>query len=197
MTNQFGQLLTRSTIADPGSGPPADPADIALQAQIDLARDRIRAGQPKTALTLLKELISAYWEGASARAKFRLLTNQGAAEYNLGNLTEAAGLLLKAEPFGGSDPLARANVVLALLLRDEVQEARQRADAILKDDPCNVFVAPLRVLTAFDEEGVDDPFGILPRSKRIMQRLSRLQRDGTGIVDTRQSADACLNAPTP
>ncbi len=162
LLNEVKQLLARSTIADPDAGAPVDPADIALQAQIDSARDRLRAGQPRTALTMLKGLAEVHWEGASTRAKFRLLTNQGAAEYNLGNLAEAAELLLKAEPFGGSDPLGRTNVVLALLLRDEVQEARRRADVILKDDPSNVFVAPLRVLAAFDEEAVDDPFSILP-----------------------------------
>ena len=165
----LGQLLglvsggaCQLPVGDPGAGVPIDPADITLQAKIDSARDLLRSGHPRTALGMFKGLAVANWENASTRAKFRLLTNQGAAEYNLGNLSEAAELFLKAEPFGNGDPLSHSNVVLALILRDELQEARRRADAILKENPSNPFVAPLRVLAAFDEEDVDDPFSVLP-----------------------------------
>ncbi|MGO9171323.1 MAG: PIN domain-containing protein [Rhodomicrobium sp.] len=154
--------MVQHPVGDPGAGEPIDPADISLQAQIDSARDLLRAGQSRTALRMFKRLAATHWENASTRARFRLLTNQGAAEYNLGNLSDAAELFLQAEPFGGGEPLGRSNVVLALILRDEVKEARRRADAILKDDPGNAFVAPLRVIAAFDEEGVEDPFSILP-----------------------------------
>ncbi len=158
------QVLTRLPIVDPGAGSPVDPDDIKLQAQIDSARDLIRSGQPRTALSILKRLAENHWERATARAKFRLFTNQGAAEYNLGNLNEAAELFVKAEPFGDGDPLARANFVLALILRGDMQEARSHADAVLKNDPNNTLVAPLRVLAAFDEENVDEPLNLLPGS---------------------------------
>jgi tetratricopeptide (TPR) repeat protein len=148
--------------ADPGAGTPLNPQDAALQARIDTARDLLRSGHQKAAIGLMEAITTDSWNGASDRAKFRLLTNRGAAHYRLGHFEQAADLFMRAQDWGHNDPLMLVNVALAHLLRHEDVQARKLADEALRLDPNNSSAASLRILAALSDEGVTDPFTVLP-----------------------------------
>ena len=168
MKAMLAELLSRpagiqaTAPADAGAGPPLNPQDAALQARIDTARDLLRSGHQKAAIGLMETITADSWNGASDRAKFRLLTNQGAAHYRLGHFEQAADLFMRAQDWGHNDPLMLVNVALAHLLRHEDVQARKLADEALRLDPNNASAATLRILAALDEEGVSDPLALLP-----------------------------------
>jgi tetratricopeptide (TPR) repeat protein len=105
----------------------SDPLDKFLHAQIDTYRDMLRDGRPQTALEMLVKLREQAWDAASPRARFRILTNTGAAQYNLGHFEEAAGFFLEAAPFSPDDPVSLANKIAALLIKGRTEEAHALA----------------------------------------------------------------------
>ncbi|MBW4091960.1 MAG: tetratricopeptide repeat protein [Proteobacteria bacterium] len=147
---------------DPGSGVSMDPKDIAIQAQIDGARDLLKSGHANAALTMLRQIEKDNWDQASDRVRFRLLTNQGAALYKIGSLDGAADFFFRAQKWGGDDPLALVNVALAHVIRHEDGEAAKAADEALKLNPTDSGAASLRIMASLNDGVTTDPFSLLP-----------------------------------
>jgi tetratricopeptide (TPR) repeat protein len=168
MKEMVAELLRRNpanrapTPADPGAGTLLDVKDLELSAKIDAARDLLRDGHLTASIKLMETITAQAWDGASDRAKFRLLSNLGAAHYKLGHFEEAVGLFMRAREWGHNDPMVLVNVALAHLLRKEDDQARTMANEALSLDPTNSSAATLRILAALNEEGVTDPFSVLP-----------------------------------
>jgi Flp pilus assembly protein TadD len=161
VAQQLSGLLT-SKFGDPDSGTPIDTADIQLQAQIDSIRDLSNTGQPKTALTMFERLFVEKWPKASTRAKFRILTNQAASHYRLGNMEEAGRLFIDAAAYGEEDPLALTNLALGKLLTDDPVGARDVAQSVLQRDPKNTSAGSLSILASFSDTRIQDPLSLVP-----------------------------------
>ena len=141
---------------------PIDAFDVALQARIDEARNLLRAGNALVAQNALAQIKKDYWDEASTRGKFRILTNLSAAHSQTGDLHASAKLALEAEQYAGNDPTGAANAIRATLTLDQIAEARSRAKAALVEYSSRAEFSELRIFTAFDEEGVNDPLALAP-----------------------------------
>jgi tetratricopeptide (TPR) repeat protein len=127
--------------------------DQVLHQQIDEYRDLLRNGQPRTAIKLLASLKTKVWATASDRVKFRITTNLGAANLQLGQLAEAASLFLDASPFDATDKVGMANRAIALRLQGQSDEAKKAAaDALARfPDEAGVLSSFIETRTSSDE----------------------------------------------
>ncbi|QWG12421.1 hypothetical protein KMZ29_22370 [Bradyrhizobium sediminis] len=123
----------------------SDAFDKELHSQIDAYRDLLRKGQPRTALTLLTRLKERLGEAASQRVRYRLLSNIGAAHYNLGEYDTASDFLLEAAPLNPDDPISLANKTAALLIKGRREEAHALATAAILAHPDSEELALQRI----------------------------------------------------
>jgi tetratricopeptide (TPR) repeat protein len=100
-----------------------DAFDKELHDQIDGYRDLIRRDKPRTALDLLVRLKDRLGPDAPQRVRYRILSNFGAAHYNLGEYDKASDFLLEAAPLNPDDPGSLANKAAALLIKGKKTEA--------------------------------------------------------------------------
>ena len=70
---------------------------------------------------------------------------------------KASELFLEAVEFADGDPLGRANVVLAHILRTDLDAARVAATEALTLHPDDTNLAVLRIMAALGEANVTDP----------------------------------------
>jgi tetratricopeptide (TPR) repeat protein len=108
--------------SDPPSS--ADALNQELNKQIDGYRELLRNNQPRTAIGLLKSLLDRLGPNADVKIRYRVISNIGAAHYNLGEFDVASDFLLEAAPFNPNDPVSLANKTAALLIKDRKEEAR-------------------------------------------------------------------------
>ena len=106
-----------------------DALDKELHDQIDGYRDLLRRDKPRTALELLMRLKDRIGPDGPQRIRYRLLSNIGAAYYNLGEYDQASDFLLEAAPLNLDDPGSFANKAVALLIKDK----RSEANAVVVD----------------------------------------------------------------
>ncbi len=121
---QLAQVLTRlpSHISADASGA-NDALDKELHDQIDGYRDLLRSDKPRTALDLLTRLKDRLGANASERVRYRLLSNIGAAHYNLAKYDTASDFLLEAAPLNPDDVGSLANKTAALLIKGHKEDA--------------------------------------------------------------------------
>lgn len=79
--------------------------------------------------------------------RFRILTNIGAAQLELGEKDLAAGLFLEAFPFAPTDKVAQSNRAAAYLLRGDMAAAQRCAEEALQQHPDNVMAAAYLIAT--------------------------------------------------
>jgi cellulose synthase operon protein C len=121
----------RSSVSLPPEVPPAStPIDErAFFLQINGARDHLLQGQPVAAKHILESLAKAINDiEVSDSLRFRLETNLGSCELELGNQNEAVALFEHAVQYSPDSPKAIANQALAKLLKGEYQAASELAD---------------------------------------------------------------------
>jgi hypothetical protein len=152
--------LAGAAAAAPVTGQNA--ADVALQARIDEARDLIRSGHARAALSRLEALERQHFSAASPNARFRLLANKGAALLTLGRQAEGTDIMLEAVQQTPTDPKALTNEALARLLRGENTQAKAAAMAALESDPSNSNAAALLIHLSAEDANVLNPFDLLP-----------------------------------
>src|SRR5262249_35749062 len=133
--------------------------------------DFIRDGRPQTAIDLLAKLRQQVWDTASSRAKFRILSNIGAAHYQLGQFEEAADFLLEAAPFNPDDPICLANKIAALLIKGRTHEAHTLASEASTRFPDNADVALQCLQARAPGESVGEAWSKLSPSVRGDVRL--------------------------
>ena len=168
--DQMLDLLHQVVAANFGAGESAaDTSTAAEEAieknvhnEIDGYRDLLRNGKAKTAKHLLESLKGRVWESASARVRFRITTNIGAAMLSLGEDRPAAEVFLEAIAYGENDPVGLANVALAYLLMKESQKANIAARQALDHDPENAAAAGYLITGHISDETVTDPFSLVP-----------------------------------
>ena len=197
------QITSYNTKTDPGAGQTAaDRSSAAEEAieqnihrEIDGYRDLLRNGKPRTARPLLEALKTRVWESASARVRFRIVTNIGAACLELGEEELAANAFLEATGYDFTDRVGMANVALAHILRAEVEQAIAAADAALQQDPGNAAAAGYLISGHLGDPGISDPFSLVPdglhESAEVQASAINFlcQRGDTGWHDlARQSA---------
>jgi tetratricopeptide (TPR) repeat protein len=126
-----------------------------LHDQIDGYRDLLRGDKPRTALDLLTRLKDRLGPDAPLRVRYRLLSNIGAAFYNLGEYDKASDFLLEAAPLNPDDPLSLANQAAALLIKDRREDALAVAVEALARYPDSQELALQRLQALAPGETVD------------------------------------------
>lgn len=139
----------------------SDALDKELHSQIDAYRDLLREGQPRTALTLLNRLKERLGEAAPQRVRYRLLSNIGAAHYNLGEYDTASEFLLEAAPLNPDDPISVANKTAALLIKGQREEAHAIVGAAMLAYPDSQELALQRIQALGPGETSEDVWQIL------------------------------------
>ena len=145
---------------DPASAP--ETLDKELNRQIDEYRELLRRDQPRTAIKLLEALKRRTWSEASSRIKYRIISNIGAAHYNLGEYDKASDFLLEAAPLDPDDPRSIANKAAALLIKGRKDEARTVAVEGLSKHPDNQDIALQRLQTIGPSETFEKVWEALP-----------------------------------
>lgn len=133
-----------------------------LDAQVDLYRDMLNAGKPRTALELLEALDKTLDEKSSVAIRARVKVNIAITRMKLGEEASAAPLLDEAYALNPTDPKTRANRILALAIRGDLAGAWAFAEDILREDPTNSGAAGLAFQVASMDTVERDPMGIVP-----------------------------------
>jgi tetratricopeptide (TPR) repeat protein len=182
MVTQRPPLSTEATGA-------SDAFDKELHNQIDAYRDLLRGGQSRTALTLLNRLKARLGETAPKRVRYRLLSNIGAAHYNLGEYDAASDFLLEAAPLDPDDPISLANKTAALLIKGRREEAHATVAEAMFAHPDSQELALQRVQALGPAETSEDVWQTLsPTAKNTPAifgfRVAALrdERNGTWIA---------------
>ncbi|WP_019086277.1 tetratricopeptide repeat protein [Komagataeibacter europaeus] len=155
-----------------------------LDAQIDLYRDMLNAGKPRTALELLQKLDNTLDEKSAVSIRARVKVNIAIARMKLGDEIDAAPLLDEAYALNPTDPRTRANRILSLAIRGDLAGAWTLAEDILAEDAGNAGAAGLAFQVAAMDSVERDPMAIVPpellddHNVRI-HRINYLREKGT------------------
>ena len=154
-----------------------------LDAQVDLYRDMLNAGKPRTALDLLEALDKTLDETSAVSIRARVKVNIAITRMKLGDEANAAPLLNEAYALNPTDPRTRANNILALAIQGDMAGAWAFAEDVLREDPTNTGAAGLAFQVAAMDEVSRDPMAIVPvdllddHAVRI-HRISYLRQKG-------------------
>lgn len=132
--------------------------------EIDTYRDLIVSGQSKTGMGLLEKLKAKIWEKASARIKFRITTNIGAALLRLGDERGATEYFLSAIEYDPLDKIGMANVALAHILQGDIRKAIESAQNALRQDLENEDAAGYLIQAHLTDPNITDPFSLVPEN---------------------------------
>lgn len=151
----LAQVLNRQPQIAADTSAHVDAFDKELHDQIDGYRDLLR-DKPRTALDLLTRLNERLGSAAPRRVRYRILSNIGAAHYNLGEYATASDFLLEAAPLNPDDPGSLANRTAALLIKDRKQEAHAIVVEALAKHPDSQELALQRLQALAPGETVED-----------------------------------------
>ena len=135
-----------------------------VHSEIDGYRDLIQRGKAGTAKHLLEALKARIWETASDRIRFRIVTNIGASQLELGEDELAAESFLEANGIVEDDPLGLANTALAYLILNEPENAIDIAKTALEIDPNNAAAASYLIAGHIHDESISDPLSLVSES---------------------------------
>ena len=153
-----------------------------LHDQIDTYRDLIRADRPRTALELLFKLKEQVFADASAKIKFRIVANIGAAQHRLAKYDNAADSFLEASGYSPDEVPAIANKIAALLIKQRLGEAHDLAASAFATHPENADIALQRMQARSGSETIEGLWSTLPAKLKndanlIGFRLAALRED--------------------
>ncbi|WP_157678465.1 hypothetical protein [Mesorhizobium sp. WSM1497] len=168
--------------ADATSGA-ADPAEAALDAEIDRYRDRANNGKPRSALDLLLDLIKTLTDKNSGHIWFRVKANIAHCYLQLGDESSSAEMLEEAVKHAPDDPKAAVNVILAMMLRGRYHEAMERGLAELSKSPDNEALAGY-VVQAGGFAGATDIMDRIPEGLKFSEAVQKYQ-----LLNLRNSND--------
>ncbi|MCR8916039.1 hypothetical protein FDP08_02290 [Marinobacter panjinensis] len=154
----FGEIATDKASAS------TEAVDQNIHSEIDGYRDLIQRGKARTAKDLLEALKARIWESASERIRFRIVTNIGACQLELGEEKLAADSFLEAQTIVADDPVGLANVALAYLILKEPENAISSARTALASDPANAAAASYLIAGHIHDESVSDPLSLVSDS---------------------------------
>lgn len=164
---QLSMRLESSGLGASGALPAQDTAvyggvEAALHAEIDRYRDLLLEKSPRTALRLLQTLKERIWETATDQIKFRLTANIAAAQFNLGDNTQAAQGFLEAERYNPLDEKAVCNAVLGHLLLEDWTGALAAAQRAVQTYPESCQVVAMLITASIQDKAVIDPEALVP-----------------------------------
>jgi len=133
-----------------------------LDAQIDLYRDMLNAGKPRTALELLEALDKTLDDQSAVAVRARVKVNIAITRMKLGDEASAAPLLDAAYALNPTDPRTRANRILSLAIQGDLEGAWAFTVQVLSDDPGNAGAAGLAFQVAAMDSVERDPLVIVP-----------------------------------
>jgi len=116
--------------------------------EINEARDYIPKREFEIATLLLNRVLNNKSERLSARQRFRVLSNQGAAALGLGRAKDAAKLFLEALRLQPNDEKARVNEVLAYFLVGDFSASHSKAEVLRGEFPGSSRLNALWIMTA-------------------------------------------------
>jgi tetratricopeptide (TPR) repeat protein len=119
-----------------------------LESEINEARDCIGRGEFQFAIFLLNRIQRTHGDRLTARQKFRVIANHGAATLGIGKAEDAARLFLEAAQWQPQDEQGKTNVVLARLLVGDATSCHAQASLLRKEYPGSGRLAALWVNSA-------------------------------------------------
>lgn len=133
-----------------------NPLERHIDAEIDSYRDKLKAGQPKTALELLTALKERLPPGISGRILFRVDANIASSRLALGDTADGIDLLIAACAHAPEEQKARSNLALAYLMKGDPDRAANLARQALKSDPDNAELAGILVQALSHDPSVEE-----------------------------------------
>jgi tetratricopeptide (TPR) repeat protein len=174
LTQQLSNLTSSITTSGAGS-------QKVYQIAIDQANALLDQFKPKTALAQLQALREKAWDGADQITQWKILTNIGAAKYQLNEDEEAARLLIEAAQYNQDDEKALCNLALGCLLLDDLSKAEQYIDIVLQKNPANERAYTLRArLLSLRNENFDTIVEQIPEKFRSLQEIAGALGDAAG-----------------
>ena len=155
-----------------------------LDRQIDLYRDMLNAGKPRTALELLEALDKTLDDQNAVAIRARVKVNIAITRMKLGDEASAAPLLDEAYALNPTDPRTRTNKILSLAIQGDLEGAWAFTAQVLSEDPGNAGAAGLAFQVAAMDSVERDPLAIVPvdllddHGVRI-HRISYLRQKGS------------------
>lgn len=143
-----------------------------LHDQIDIYRDYLRAGRPKTALELLEKLKEQVFNTASAKIKFRILGNIGSAYFQLGQYDRSADYFIEGYGFSPDEIPAIANHIAALIIKKRHAEARDLASIAFSAHPKNPDIALQYLQAMHPDQDIESIWPTLDESLRSNVNLT-------------------------
>lgn len=174
----FSQQLTNiaSSITASGAG-----SRKVYQIAIDQANSLLDRFKPQTALAQLQALREEAWDGADQITKWKILTNIGAAKFQLNEDKEAARLLIEAAQYNQNDEKALCNLALAYLLLENLAKAEQYIATVLQKNPANERAYSLKVrLLSLRNEDFDAIVEQIPEEFRRLPEIAGALGDAAG-----------------
>ena len=127
-----------------------------VDALIDEARNFLRSGDFQITTALLNRLERTWNDQLSARHKFRIASNHGAAALGSGEPELAARYFLQAVGYQPDDEQALLNEVFAYMLIGDADQSHVKAQALRGRFPASGRLAALWIATAPQTLGVEE-----------------------------------------
>lgn len=151
------------------------------QVAIDQANALLDQFKPKTALAQLEALREKAWEGADQVTKWKILTNIGAAKFQLNEDEEAARLFIQAAQYNKDDEKALCNLALAHLLLGNLPKAEEHIDEVLQKNAANERAYALKVrIQSFRNEDFNRIVEQIPEEFRSFEDIAGALGDAAG-----------------
>lgn len=148
------------------SRPDADRSGIAdvINKQIDRCRELMDLHKPSTAIQLLEALQVDHAAQLNDKARFRIITNIGAAKLHLDDRDGASEAFLQAWSYAKGDEKADSNRAFGLLLQKKIGEARAAAQEAKEKHPSSGRPIAMLIMCAMEDRTLDDPLKFVPTS---------------------------------
>lgn len=163
----------------------AKTGDPVLDAQLDLFRDELRAGNGRVLLQSIRDFVAKLPESASARARFRAYANLGAALAQSDDLEGAAIAFDSAADVEPGTVNSHTYKARAALLRERPEEAFQAASLAMQLGPdrfaCTIYLETIP--NPVDIEALEADVADFVHEVEVASSLSRLYADKGRHVD--------------
>lgn len=136
------------------------------QAEIDHSKELLKNYKSVEALEYLEGLRSRIWSTAQPIAKYRILTNIGAAKGLQQNHQDSAKLLIEALQYNPNDEIALCNAALGYLLLDDSEQAVVHAQKAITLNPANGRAYSIMLRALSHDKGFDKAIEDVPAQYR-------------------------------
>lgn len=136
------------------------------QAEIDHSRELLKNFKSTEALDYLTELKNRIWSTAQPIAKYRILTNLGAAEGLQQRHQQSAKLLIEALQYNPTDEVALCNAALGYLLLEDSPQAVLHAKETIKLNPANGRAYSILLRALSQDKGLEKAIEEIPQQYR-------------------------------